>query len=103
MENVLGSLDGVVDARADFVAGTAVVTYDPARVVPEQMVEAINTQTFFQASPPSTEGATSRFNSLPFVASGVLIMLVGVGAWQVVVRRQASQPVDPPTSQRTSR
>ena len=89
MENVLGSLDGVVDARADFVEGTAVVTYDPGRVAPEQMVEAINTQTFFRASLPDVEGATVGLKPLPFVAGGVLILLAGAGAWWVVVRRRS--------------
>ena len=92
MENVLGSLDGVVNAKADFVAGMAVVTYDPARIAPEQMVEAINTQTFFRASLPSVEGstaeATGKLNLLPFVAGGALILLAGVAAWRVVVRRR---------------
>jgi copper chaperone CopZ len=87
VESVLGSLDGVVDAEADFVDGTAVVTYDPDRVVPEQTVEAINARTFFRASLPDTDEVTSRPNLLPFVAGGVLILLASVGAWRVVVWR----------------
>ncbi len=83
MEDVLGSLDGVVDTKADFVKGTAVVTYDPSRVAPEQMVETINAQTFFRAGLPNAKEVTSRPNLLPFVAGGVLILLAGVGAWRL--------------------
>ena len=59
MENVLGGLDGVVDANADFVKGLATVSYDPARVTPAQMVEAINSGTFFRARLPEAQVATA--------------------------------------------
>lgn len=102
MENILGSLDGVVDAKADFVKGIATVSYDPARVTPAQMVEAINTKSFYRASLPQAEAVTGpasrRVNFLPFVAGGVLIVLAGVGIWQVAARRRTGRASQPQTS-----
>jgi copper chaperone CopZ len=95
VENVLKSLDGVVNAKADYVKGLATVTYDPAQITPTQMVEAINGKTFFRANLPRTEGVTaeasSRLTLLPFIVGSVLMLLVGVIVWQVVIRRQADR------------
>lgn len=102
MENILGSLDGVVDAKADFVKGIATVSYDPARVTPAQMVEAINTKSFYRASLPQAEAVTGqasrRINFLPFVAGGVLVVLAGMGVWRVIVWRRAGRATKPQTS-----
>ncbi len=102
VENILGSLDGVVEAKADYVKGLATVSYDPAQVTPTQMVEAINTKSFYRASLPrlkeTTVEASNRVNPLPFLAGGVLIMLLGVGAWWVMARRRASRATKPQTS-----
>lgn len=102
MENILGSLDGVVDAKADYIAGSATVNYDPARVTPAQMVEAINTQSFYRASLPQAEAvpgqASQRVNFLPFVAGGVLVALAGMGVWRVIVWRRAGRARQPQTS-----
>lgn len=101
MENILSSLDGVVNAKADYIAGSATVSYDPARVSPAQMVEAINTKSFFRAGLPQTEGGTgqtsSRINFPSFVAGGLLIALAGVGVWRLISRRQAGRATKPQT------
>ena len=60
MENVLEGLDGVVNAEADYRQGIATVTYIPEQVTPQQMVDAINDQTFFQASLPEVSSASSE-------------------------------------------
>lgn len=102
MENILSSLDGVVDAKADYIAGSATVNYDPARVSPAQMVEAINTKSFFRAGLPQTEGGTDqtsrRIKFLSFVAGGLLIALVGVGVRRLISRRQAGRATKPQIS-----
>src|SRR5216684_5999448 len=49
---VLQQLDGVRDARVDLKAKGAVVEYDPARVTPEQLVDAVN-DAGFRASLPA--------------------------------------------------
>jgi mercuric ion binding protein len=50
VRSVLTGLDGVSEAQADNDTQTATVTYDPARVTPRQMVQAINNSTYYQAS-----------------------------------------------------
>jgi copper chaperone CopZ len=50
VRSVLTGLDGVTHAEADNTTETATVTYDPTRVSPQQMVQAINTNTYYQAS-----------------------------------------------------
>lgn len=59
MESVLQSLEGVLSAKADRRSRTAVVTFDPARVTPEQMVQTINTKTFYRASVPTSGAVVS--------------------------------------------
>lgn len=101
MENTLGSLDGVVDAKANFVKGIATVRYDPGRVTPAQMVEAINTNTFYRARLPHPEKTTvadKGLNLLPFIAGGALILLAGGGVYRIVRRRQVNQAVRGQTS-----
>ncbi|MFQ6057646.1 MAG: cation transporter [Anaerolineae bacterium] len=93
MESVLGRLDGVVSADANFVTGKAVVEYDPARVTPTQMVEAVNSGSFFRAS--LSEGSSSRDESVasaarksltpPLLAVAALLILA-VG-WRAMARR----------------
>ncbi|MCL4302084.1 MAG: heavy-metal-associated domain-containing protein [Anaerolineae bacterium] len=102
VENILGSLDGVVEAKADYIKGLATVSYDPTRVTPTQMVEAINTKSFYRASLPrleeTTVEGTNRVNPLPFLVGGVLIVLLGVGTWWVTARRQAGRATKSETS-----
>lgn len=102
VENILGSLDGVVEAKADYVKGLATVSYDPARVTPTQMVEAINTQSFYRASLPRLEETTvevaNRVNPLPFLVGGGLIVLAGMGAWRVIAWRKAGRATKSQTS-----
>lgn len=91
MENVLKSLDGVVDAKADYVKGLVTVSYDPAQVTPDQMVETINTKTFFRANLRRPERLTANMsnllNFLPFIIGGVLMLLVGIMVGRVVIHR----------------
>ena len=65
VESVLKNLDGVMSASADRHAQSAWVEYDPAQVTPEQMIQAINSQTYYRASlsvsaqdRPSTKNAS---------------------------------------------
>ena len=46
---VLKKLDGVVDAKVSLEEKKAVVTYDPAKVSPDKMVEAIQTRLPYKA------------------------------------------------------
>lgn len=85
--SVLTGLDGVSDARPDRSTQTVAVTYDPARVTPEQMIQAINTNTYYQASAadgsapvgatPAQNGATIAVwvvGALAVLAAGVLLL-----------------------------
>jgi len=49
VEAVLQSLEGVLEVRADRRAQSAWVVYDPARVIPAQMVQTLNSQTYYRA------------------------------------------------------
>lgn len=95
MENVLKSLNGVVDAKADYVEGLATITYDPARIAPDQMVEAINTRTFFQANVPHPEGITPEasqdLNLRSVINGGLLLLLIGFIIWRTVARRRMNR------------
>jgi copper chaperone CopZ len=50
VESVLSGVDGVTAAEADRRTETAVAAYDPRRTGPQQLVEAINSQTYYVAS-----------------------------------------------------
>lgn len=50
VESVLSAVEGVTVAQADRRTQTAVATYDPQRTAPQQLVEAVNTQTYYVAS-----------------------------------------------------
>ncbi|MBI2462343.1 MAG: heavy-metal-associated domain-containing protein [Candidatus Rokubacteria bacterium] len=61
VESVLRSQPGVLEARASFRTGRATVLYDPERVTPEEIAEAINTRTFYRARILGPgEGAAAR-------------------------------------------
>ncbi len=49
---MLQQLDGVKEAKVDLKAKGAVVEYDPARVTPKQLVDAVN-DAGFRASLPA--------------------------------------------------
>lgn len=51
---VLEKLDGVSDAKVSFKEKQAVVTYDPAKVTPEKMVEAIHANLPYKAKVAGT-------------------------------------------------
>ena len=46
---VLRDLDGVQEAKVDYAKKTAVVSYDPARLTPVQMIEALKTKLGYTA------------------------------------------------------
>ncbi len=50
MESAVRTLDGVVAAEASYREGTVVVEYEPAKVTPDQIAGAINTQTYYRAT-----------------------------------------------------
>ena len=50
MESAVRTLDGVVAAEASYRQGTVVVEFDPAKVTPDQIAGAINTQTYYRAT-----------------------------------------------------
>jgi len=49
VDSVVTGTPGVISARANRFTRTVVVVYDPSRVVPEQVAERINTQTYYRA------------------------------------------------------
>jgi copper chaperone CopZ len=52
---VLTQVDGVKEAKADYQRDWAWAKYDPAKVTPEKLVEAINKNTNFKASLPEKQ------------------------------------------------
>jgi len=102
VEQVLKSLDGIVEAKADYIRGLATISYDPTQVTPTQMIEAINTQSFYRARLPRPEETTieasKRLNPLPFLVGGGLIVLAGVGAWRVIAWWKAGRATNPQPS-----
>ena len=53
------NLDGVIDVRASYKTGSAEVTFDPAKVTPEQIAQAIE-KVGYQAELASTTEAPVR-------------------------------------------
>jgi len=51
VKNALKKLPGVVDAKVSAKDGKAIVTYDPAKVTPQQMVDAVK-KAGYKAYPP---------------------------------------------------
>ena len=48
-------VDGVKEAKADYQKNWAWARYDPSKVTPEKLVDAIYTSTRFKAKLPKTE------------------------------------------------
>ena len=61
VEAVVGDLPGIVTIEADYQTSTAVVTYEPAQVTPEEIVDRINTQTYYRARVTSEFIKTATF------------------------------------------
>ncbi len=80
--SVLTGLDGVSDARPDRSTETVAITYDPARVTPEQMIQAINTNTYYQAS--AADGSALAPGAAPAQTNATIAFWV-VGALAVLV------------------
>jgi copper chaperone CopZ len=53
---VLSKIEGVKDARVDVPKKSATVDYDPAKVTPRQLVDAVN-RLGYQASLPARSGS----------------------------------------------
>jgi len=74
VENILADLDGIVLAQADPTQGKVTITYLPEQVSPEQMVDAINNQTFYRAYLP---GADTTPRTGPFGTGFPALALIG--------------------------
>lgn len=59
VRTALTRLDGVRDAKVDVAAKSATVAYDPARVTPAQLADAVN-RLGYQASLPARSGPGSN-------------------------------------------
>lgn len=57
VESALGGLEGVQSVSADRKSETAHVTYDPAKVTPEDMVATIDNHTAYVGGMPDEDGA----------------------------------------------
>lgn len=79
VERVAGRLEGVVSVEADYIQGTATVTYDPAQTSPEQIVATINEQTFYRASLPEPGMAIGSSSSGGISPIFYLILAGGLG------------------------
>lgn len=61
VESILRGQPGVLEADADFRTGRAVVVYDPARVTPQEIADAVNKRSFYRARVLGPgEGAAAR-------------------------------------------
>lgn len=94
VRSVLAGLDGVSRAQADTDTQTATVTYDPARVTPQQMVQAINTNTYYQASvfdgaSPPGPAPTAPQNDGSIGVWAIVAALAAVLATSVFLVKQA--------------
>lgn len=49
VESILRAQPGVLEADADFRTGRAVVVYDPARITPQEIAEAVSKKSFYRA------------------------------------------------------
>ncbi len=56
VRTALSKLDGVKGAKVDVTKKSAIVDYDPTRVTPQQMVDAVN-RLGYQASLPAKGGS----------------------------------------------
>ncbi len=56
VRTALSKLDGVKDARVDVANKSATVEYDPSKVRPQQLVDAVN-RLGYQASLPAKSGS----------------------------------------------
>lgn len=56
VRTALSRLDGVKDAKVDVAAKSATVAFDPAKVTPAQLADAVN-RLGYQASLPAGSGA----------------------------------------------
>lgn len=61
VEAVVSDLPGIASIEANYKTSTAVVTYEPGQVTPEEIVDRINTQTYYEARVTSEFIKTATF------------------------------------------
>lgn len=74
IEQAVAQLSGVQDIKADFAAGTATVSFDPARTDPREIIEAIDSQGY-QCS-PAPAGGSSRLRAFGRLLVALLSLTV---------------------------
>lgn len=61
VERILRAQPGVIEADANFRTGRAVVVYDPERISPAELMDAVNKRSFYRARLPEPgEGSATR-------------------------------------------
>lgn len=88
MESLLSSQPGVIEADASFLSGSAVVVYDPDRIGPRAIVEAVNTRTFYRARPLAPGETPPSLASGRWVWYGAALVLIMAGAAGVIAWRR---------------
>lgn len=99
VERGAGCLEGVVSVEADYIQGTATVTYDPAQTSPEQIIVVINEQTFYRASLPEPGMALRSQSSGGRISPIFYLILAGGLGFLVAVwyrRRWGGKPEEIP-------
>lgn len=96
VESLLTGIDGVTHAQAQLSSETVLVSYDPARVSPQHMVEQINSQTYYRAglAPPpaaSSPGGDGGQNWAPLVLV-IATLALGLLATLIYLCRRFSTP-----------
>lgn len=75
MDAVLEGLKGVNDAKASFFTKLVQVEYDPEEISPEEMINALNSQTGYRASLPAPPPARLRLKVPGLVRPGQVFQL----------------------------
>ena len=71
-------LPGIIQSKASYREGNAVVEYDPAQVTPDEMVNAINEETYYRAGQPVPGGEITGGGSQTAGGSTALIQVEGM-------------------------
>ncbi len=87
VESLLTGMDGITHATADHSSRTVTVTFDPARVNPQQMVQQINSQTYYRASlaPPPTTSPSGGNGEQDWVPLVLVIATLALGLLAIVI------------------
>jgi len=62
VESAVRTLGGIVTAEASYRQGTVVVEYEPAKVTPDQIAGAIDTQTYYRTAGVAEDGGAGAGN-----------------------------------------